>query len=1347
MLLLLATGAIYTYFIQASTQNQIREAVVRIIAEATGAQISIDDIHIGFFSATVSNFSLAQRSQAFSVQIEKIKINVGLIQIPRLRRNFNPQDFVDKITIINPRLRFVIYAESEMQDSDEIEIPRLLVSEWSSMILENVPFQTALIRNCEILILTRTNRILANFSGLNGDLFRRHEELSVNLSGISGDAKHNNIEISARISQQSDRQFLSTNFSNVQVLSPLMELDGDISFVLDGQMDFFFKEDYFPEAIVPSGELAVKNIKVNQQERGITFSGGFDFLASGGIVYMQNFAANFGIGQMDAFAKMNLAQNGQTEGVINLKIPVDENLLITKKLNFSLDDILNPQIKFQCVGAVSQKAENLLNFTANGDISSAGRVNLQNLDMTSKQFGKGHFTGFVVPGINYSLSGNFNLSTQLYDTTSAKASVKMAIKSDDFVSFPHISLESNNMRLQRPTNVLQLPKISAKNSRDTLNFTLNSSDFQLSGSVSLSESFAYSADLKVGENTMREVLQFFGQEAVNLERASVSGNIYGDVSHLNFNTSASFVIPNYGNFSLASAGQISENQRDITINSLRWQKSPQTALSFSGNINYSTDSDWTVALAGNGISANANFSEDFSRINSGEVRVERFPLTFFNAFIPRNEEDKNDNLLQGGEFSGYVNLSGNLDEIQTSGKISVRNLKIEHLENIEIRTSFSSLNGNFNIPELTVEKSGEPIINAREIKRKDEQIFGEIDIDSLDLRLVLPFFNITEAQNVSGKISMLVNLEGDKILAEIMSNSVSYERFSAQKLRAKIVATQDSIILESFEGEILGISATANFRADHKNFRIGDAQYSVELKGDFLAAAGTFPESPVGGKGVGEIRISGGIRDGELEIRQGSRVSISQAQLAVYPFARDTLENVSANIQVLEDGRVSLALNSGLRRRTLRINNDHNVGELTPFRFANLDFGVLRVWTGRGGIPVFLPGFMENRRGNVGYIETAPKGNIPTFTVASHPEGFVMLAGTLLLRRAEITFPLLDDVVWEVDIDPIPHIYFDLNIRPADRTVNYFFQTGREDRRRGFRLIECTLDPSGSTVGVRGNDANGTLRITGQLRSFNGFIFFGRMFDRNFEVGLDFQPELLPDGSGYDNLPIIWGSAQTNSDKDRMERITVRLKTRDPQTGELRDRGRFTELVIVPEGDNRHTPQDEFAAEFFEDVGRDFIENPGTIAAGIGDAYITGFFLNYWGRQLARRVGLDIIRFESTIIGNTVDFLTARQLDENLSTDWEHLLFANASFVAGRYINNEIFLRYQGGFATDDEFQLIPTHKIGIEYQPFPFLMFDVNYGFFRERETQDFISNPSVGVQLRLPIRRRPRPFANDFD
>jgi hypothetical protein len=283
---------------------------------------------------------------------------------------------------------------------------------------------------------------------------------------------------------------------------------------------------------------------------------------------------------------------------------------------------------------------------------------------------------------------------------------------------------------------------------------------------------------------------------------------------------------------------------------------------------------------------------------------------------------------------------------------------------------------------------------------------------------------------------------------------------------------------------------------------------------------------------------------------------------------------------------------------------------------------------------------------------------------------------------------------------------------------------------------------------VRGNDANGTLRITGQLRSFSGFMFFGRMFDRNFEIGLDFHPELLPDGFGYDNLPIIWGSAQSISETDRMERTTVRLKTRDPETGELRDRGRFTELVIVPEGEGRHTShQDEFAADFYESVGRSLLERPGEMAADIGDQYITSFFFNYWGRQLARRVGLDMIRFESAIIGNTVDFFAARQLDEHATANWEHLMFANASFVAGRYLNNEIFLRYQGGFSADDEFHLIPTHRFGIEYQPFPFLMLDLNYGFFRERESNDFISNPSVGVQFRMPIKRRARPFSGDLE
>jgi hypothetical protein len=210
---------------------------------------------------------------------------------------------------------------------------------------------------------------------------------------------------------------------------------------------------------------------------------------------------------------------------------------------------------------------------------------------------------------------------------------------------------------------------------------------------------------------------------------------------------------------------------------------------------------------------------------------------------------------------------------------------------------------------------------------------------------------------------------------------------------------------------------------------------------------------------------------------------------------------------------------------------------LSPIVVSGLNLGVIRLYTDKGGIPLFMPGFMEFRKGNVAYLEAIGKDSVKAFTLSGTPPDSFMVTGTLLLRRADITFPLLNDVVWPSEFDPFPMIGFNLDLRAANNSVNYYYRVGGAKRRRSIKILECTLDPS-RTVGVRGRDKDGTFQVTGSIRSYKGFLFYGKIFDQNFKMGVDFSSGTVG-SKGYDNIPIIWGSAETYADTNRYEREKV----------------------------------------------------------------------------------------------------------------------------------------------------------------------------------------------------------------
>jgi hypothetical protein len=288
------------------------------------------------------------------------------------------------------------------------------------------------------------------------------------------------------------------------------------------------------------------------------------------------------------------------------------------------------------------------------------------------------------------------------------------------------------------------------------------------------------------------------------------------------------------------------------------------------------------------------------------------------------------------------------------------------------------------------------------------------------------------------------------------------------------------------------------------------------------------------------------------------------------------------------------------------------------------------------------------------------------------------------------------------------------------------------------RLVEIYFDPV-SVLSLRGRDIDKTFKIINGLRSSTGSVFYGRTFDRNVDIGLDFVPRALPGGNGYDNVPIIWGSAEAISDTSRFDRIKLTLLVRDSITGALSEKGRFYDIHFRVGSNIEDFPgetQKKFVTEEQKRYGS--VPGAGTFMSTVGEQYLHRILLQNMERRLAKTLGLDVINIETSIASNYFNRLYNRQFEMNR---WDYLALANVGITMGRYIlNDKIFLKWRTELVPIDT-ALQPQYNVGFEFQPLQYFLMDVNYGIHMGDKTLEY--NPQLNLELRLPIKNIRKYFA----
>jgi hypothetical protein len=713
--------------------------------------------------------------------------------------------------------------------------------------------------------------------------------------------------------------------------------------------------------------------------------------------------------------------------------------------------------------------------------------------------------------------------------------------------------------------------------------------------------------------------------------------------------------------------------------------------------------------------------------------------------------------LTAGTVSGTTRLLGPLAHVRTDSDLRVRGLTLGYLTNLETDIVCSTRDTLFTLMPATIRQAGRTLIVMDTISNRNGLSFSgrfqHVEVFSL-IKDALPEDYNRDDHVISGEVSGTISAVGTAASAgpaaavSLRSDHVGMDSWRLDSIAANLVIDGRGITLKS-----LTASDSARARVKAGGFvpwtALSDEPPEEDtltlwasVSGDLVAlvehnAAIPF-HLPIAGHGLGTIDVAVRGVAGNFSVTK-ALMQVPHGVLRVKPYVpedikdfsmRVTMENINPDNEGGDgddNARISLVMSGTIGRRPVTIHSTHAIPPgFEPITVGFLDIGALLITTPKHGIDIHVPGFTEV--GAVSDVEFAAKAPWPEFAL-SGPLDKLCISGTWVLRTCDITFPMLDNAETHVIFDPFPYITWNFDMKTGNRKVKYYYDTGKN--RNLMRLVEVYFDPV-SVLALRGRYLDNTFKLEKGFRFSTGSVFFGRTFDRNVDIGLDFVPQPLPGGHGYDNIPIIWGSAEAVSDTSRFDHIKLTLLTRDSVTGAWMERGRFYDIHFRVGSNIEDFPgqtQQKFVAAEQKRYGS--LSGAGTFASTVGEQYLHRLLFQNMERRLAKGLGLDVITIETSIASNYFNKLYNRQFELNR---WDYLALANVGITMGRYIlNDKVFLKWRTELVPIDT-ALQPQYNFGFEFQPLQYFLMDINYGIHVGDKTLEY--NPQLNLELRLPIK-----------
>jgi hypothetical protein len=399
--------------------------------------------------------------------------------------------------------------------------------------------------------------------------------------------------------------------------------------------------------------------------------------------------------------------------------------------------------------------------------------------------------------------------------------------------------------------------------------------------------------------------------------------------------------------------------------------------------------------------------------------------------------------------------------------------------------------------------------------------------------------------------------------------------------------------------------------------------------------------------------------------------------------------------------------------------------KLSPWYFEELglNFGVLVLETSDRGIPLAIPGLMED--GDIGYFATAGRNQNEKFYFAG-PVDQPYARGTVILSNCRVTFPFIGMDEESEETNPV--VEFLMNTEWDVKAVS------REDNRYfvdipayvGEANMDLNIDNVSPGLIFTGRMIDESFRVEGSVQSSRGRVEY---LDVNFKVerfGADFTK--------FELYPTVYGRAYNtvrDSTGEFSRDIYLVLYAIDPETKQEISRGRWEDFRF------KLVSSDPVVGETQEQVlaylGYSVQNIPGK-ASEVGLTMTENFLIRPIMRPIEKRIekelGLDYVRLRSRLTSNLFYLSMQNQLgflnqpvyltpNLNNNVNPALLLLQSSEITVGKYLARDLYLTYTGQLLSGyDETNIEETklgfyHRFGLEYRLLKDLLLEVEYNNF----------------------------------
>ena len=1332
--------------------RNLENLLIQAVTSNIKGTCNVGAVRIGFFSVYLHNVSVSMPLQAFTLNIKTIKVGIAYSKLLRYRGDVTRA--INQVILIKPQLDFTLSPPTE-QTADTIASPANISSH--SQVFE-APVHFLFVKKGIIRLVDYSGDTLLLADNLSGKLSNKTGDVTVELDGEFGSTRKN-FSLQGFFSPLKNRHHLSLRLTNAQLkhqlaLKDITLLPGTIN----GIMECAFTNSLSPDSVELHGSLRLSSsfasiesipaqvdsifMNFTFEDRVCTISNcdgifrGIRFGTKGSYVIgtqpsLQMYLFSDDVIPDSLYGILPDSLLDYTDGTMELnaslawRYKTDPTFTITGGgLTIGTTEIN----RLYCGGYVSGTKLIIDSAALNADIFSANLHGFIDLDSSQKYYD----VGFTIS------------SDSLPDTIGIKGSLRVFGSVTSLGQKPLVNCRFSAHALSYHHIALGNPQLVARllNNRCTFRSVEIDSNTSVVVSGSIDGVFSTKPEatisITVGSTPIKEQLKrIHGMPPIDSAHLLVEST--GWINRFKATVDFALKTKMYDGTILAKI-----DRHPWDTGALIWQLHSQKAhyqdvpISFSGKGMVLDSVILIDTVSGyDGIEGKARifYTEKPPRLIAA-LTYKKSVSDLLRLFPGKVEG------IDSGMVSGKTALSGRFDSLKTESQIKVENFGNSDLSGFSTELSITSCVKQFTILPTTVKRDTHTVISIDTITNPDGHIsfhasfsdlspgelFGSLLPPEMDVRASLSGTLRTTRKGLP--VRFVCSTPGLSLDSVHLDSIRCYGMFTERGISVSQLSFRDG---QRITGHAQGFIPWAMLG---ENVTEQDTlRGAIQLDGDLLASIEKNIVSPIGGTGRASADIAFYVAGGNWTFTRGV-VSLPEGILHVSPYVPDKVKNYSFYANIESNGIVRTDMKGTIKRKPIRIFSTHNIPDgYEPLMIGPLNFGMFQTVTTKKGVDLHMPGFMAIR--DRGIIEFKGKKPFRHFTI-SGPIDRLKITGTWVLRDLDFTFPFLQSEELEWDFDPFPYVTWEMDLYPGNRRVMYYWDlTGK--RNRIMRFVEGYLEPS-SRIKVRGRDLDKTFRIYGTIRSYKGSAYYGREFNRNFDVGVEFAPQKPDKNSPYDNMPILWGSVEAFSDTSRHNRIKLTCMVADPLTGAVSEKARLADrptpnIVFHVSSDFEEMPG-KGERDYYEQAGINFtsLEGAGSMVSDFGEQMFHRYLLQKWERKIAKKLGLDVINIETSIVSNYFNKLYSRQFN-GLFIEDDYLALANVGVTVGRYFFRDfLFLKARGELIPID-MALIPEYSFGFEFQANQYLTMDINYGFHKTETSIEH--SPILMMQLRLPITR----------